>query len=229
MRQLDYYLIRQSAGGAPAGVLAEEFVLCDDYSTAGTDSAGWTPEDGRWWSSAAFSGGIRFDAELRDRVTPIDRDDAAAAFRLLGGGVLPDEPALRGYFHDRASAPAAQPLRLRAGEPPAGFREQRVYSIVCAKSLDLPGLEALWSAWRMEPVDDPSDPQARIVGRAEASIADHSFSWELRRLGPGVGWSVDVTADLGDSLDSAVGSLLAELRRSMHGQGLITIAVERFV
>jgi hypothetical protein len=231
--QLDYYLIfaapdDQARGVPPDGVLVEEFVLVDDYSTAGRDSAGWTPVDGRWWSSAAFSRGIRLDPGLRDLAAPVSRDGAAEAFRQLGGGDLPDEPQLRACFQDRELAPAPAPLRLSAERAPAGFRERRIYSLVFAKALDLAGLEALWAGWRLTPVDDPADPQARVIGRARLTVADHVFSWDLRRLGPDLGWCVDVTAHLGPGPDAALGELLRELRLAMRRQGLIPITVERF-
>jgi hypothetical protein len=231
--QLDYYLVFDDAGDRardvpPRGLLVEEFVLRADYSSAGRDSAGWTPAGEGWWSSAAFSREIRVDPRLGDRVAVVGRVDATEAFRKLGGGELPDEPALRTFFHDRELAPAAAPLRLSAERAPAGFRERRVYSIVFAKSLDLAGWEAVWAAWRLAPVDDPADPQARVVGRARLDAAGHAFSWDLRRLGPGLGWCVDVTAHLGAAPTAALGALLRDLRLAMRRQGLIPITVERF-
>jgi hypothetical protein len=230
---LDYYLIFADAGDRergvqPCGIVIEEFVLRDDYTAAGLDSAGWTPASGTWWSSSAFSRGIRTDPKLRSRVVPVCRRGVEIAYDLLGGGELPDDAILRTYFHDREPLSAPATLRLRPERAPPGFGEKRVYRILFAKELDERGLANLWSVWQLEPVDDPADPQARVVGRARLTVADHAFMWELRRVGPGIAWCVDVTAVLGDGSVSAVGVLLHDLRVLMREQGLIPITIERF-
>jgi hypothetical protein len=115
---LDYYLLE------PDGLLVEEFVLGADFSAIGLDGAGWSAASG-WWSSAQFTRGVRTDQALRARVRPVERAEAESAFRRLGGGGLPGEAALRGYFRER------QPLRgeqLRLQSVPG----RRMYRILCA-------------------------------------------------------------------------------------------------
>jgi hypothetical protein len=230
---LDYYLIFTEAGDwergvQPGGIVIEEFVLRDDYTAAGLDSTGWTPASGTWWSSSAFSRDIRVDPTLRNRVLPVSRRDVEIGYDGLGGGQLPNDAILRTYFHDRQPLPASATLPLRPEQAPPGFGEKRVYRILFAKELDERGLANVWSVWQLEPVDDPADPQARVVGRARLTVADHTFMWDLRRVGPGVAWSVDVTAYLGDGSASAVGALLQNLKLLMREQGLIPITIERF-
>jgi hypothetical protein len=67
-----------------------------------------------------------------------------------------------------------------------------------------------------------------VVGRARLAVADHVFVWDLRRVGPGVAWCVDVTAYLGNGSVSAVGALLQNLKLLMREQGLIPVTIERF-
>jgi hypothetical protein len=198
---LDYYLVDQS------GILVEEFVLGGDDAAVAIDSAGWT--DGRWWSSAAFSMGLRGDPHLRARVVPAGRDEARAAYRRLGGGELPDEATLRGYFADPAPLHASAPLRLDVTPVPDGYRERRVYRVLFAGDLDADGLAAL------------------VPGGARRSTAGDEFTWQLRRIGSGVAWCVDLTACLnGDPV--GVRPLLRELTSAARGQGLIPVTIERF-
>jgi hypothetical protein len=230
---LDYYLIDRS------GILVEEFVLGEDDAAVAIDGAGWT--GGRWWSSAAFSVDMRGDPQLRSRVVPADRDGARAAYRRLGGGELPGEATLRGYFADPAPLAASAALRLDATPVPDGYRERRVYRVLFAGDLDSDGLAALRYRWRMAPSGDPRVPggaQAepgsggaehpqRILGAGRMSAAGDEFTWQLRRIGYGVAWCVDLTACLSGE-PVGVRPLLRELTSAVRGQGLIPVTIERF-
>lgn len=226
-RQLDYYLLSPGAGDRREGVVVEEFALRADGTTAALDTACWTPGSPRWWSSASFARGMRGDRELRERVRPAHRSAAEQAYRLLSGAPLPVEPELRAYFQDRHPLPGAAPLRLGPAQVPAGFRERRGYRILFAGDLDRRGLQCLRSFWRLDPVDRAADPLGRVVGRAHRIIDGHDLSWELRRVGADLGWSVDVTALLADGPDGAVPALLGDLRRQARTQGLIPVTVEQ--
>jgi len=206
---LDYYLVDGS------GILVEEFVLGEDDAAVAIDNAGWT--DGRWWSSAAFSMNLRGDPRLRARVVPADRDEARLAYRRLGGGELPDEATLRGYFADPAPLPASAALRLDATPVPDGYRERRVYRVLFAGDLDPDGVAALRHRLRMP-----------ASGGAGVAQAGDEFTWQLRRIGYGVAWCIDLTACLnGDP--ARVRPLLRELTSAARGQGLIPVTIERFV
>jgi hypothetical protein len=220
---LDYYLIRpRTRTGAPAdpvaAIVVEEFVLAEDCSAVALDTAGWSPEQG-WWSSAAFSRSMRAEPDLRARVSPVGRDEAAVAFRRRGGGALPDEAAVRTYFRDRASLAASAPLRL------SWSQDKRVYRILFAGELSPDGLANLRAAWHLS---YPADPRARVVGTAELRIADHVVGWAVRRIGPGVAWCLDVSVDLGAAGHPALGPLLWGLTALMRRQGLIPVTIERF-
>lgn len=226
---LDYYLIFARVGDRergiqPSGILVEEFVLREDHTAAGIDSVAWTPVSGTWCSRPALSRGIRADAELRDRVVPVSRRDAANAYRLLGGGELPGETPIRAYFRDRQPLPASAPLDLGPDHAPTGTRR---YRILFAKDLDQAGLANLRSLWRLEPADDPAD-RARVIGRTKAVIAGHTMVLELRRIGPGIAWCLDITAHLDDGPAGALATLLHQHRQTMREQGLIPVTIERF-
>jgi hypothetical protein len=211
---LDYYLID------PSSILVEEFVLGEDDAAVAIDSAGWT--DGRWWSSAAFSVDLRGDPQLRARVVPVGRDGARDAYRRLGGGELPDEAALRAHFADPAPLAASAPLRLDATPVPDGYRERRVYRVLFAGDLDPDGLAALRNRWRLAPSSDRG-----VEGGARLSTAGDEFTWQLRRIGSGVAWCVDLTACLsGDPV--RVRPLLRELTSAARDQGLIPVTIERW-
>jgi hypothetical protein len=226
---LDYYLIFPETGRTePAGIVVEEFVLADDYSTVGLNSAGWTPADGNWWSSAAFSRRMRTDPALRARVVAADRHDAVAVYRRLGAGELPDETTLRTEFHEYASLDNSKPLWLSPAQVPAGFHDKRVYRLLFANKLDPDRLASLRARWQMTLADDLADPQVRVLGTAQLRVAGDSFSWELRRIGADVAWCLDLTAYLGSACADAIGPLLRELRTVMRQQGLIPVTVERF-
>jgi hypothetical protein len=230
---LDYYLILAAAGdrdhGAPPlGILVEEFLLCDDYTAAGIDSVEWTPAAGAWRGSPGSSRGIRTDAMLRERVVAVSRREAGNAYTTLGGGELPHEASIRTFFHDRQPLPAAAPLDLGSSPGTPGGGETRRYRILFAGELGERGLMNLWPILRLEPVGDQADPRARVIGAATATAAGHTFTWELRRIGPGIAWCLDVTVGLGPGPTSAVGTLLHHHRQAIREQGLIPVTIERF-
>ncbi|SCL72604.1 hypothetical protein GA0070608_5089 [Micromonospora peucetia] len=223
---LHYYVIYDSAG-VPEGLLAEEFLLAADYSSAGLVSGGWSRSEGRWRDASATSRRLRLDAALRKRVTPVGRTTAAAFYRDLCGADLPDEPALRACF----GAPPAQPpsaLRLSGSEPRPGFRETRVYRILFADELSPDGLAALSEAWQMPVTGDLAEPEVRILGAVRRQVSGDAFRWDLRRVAAGAAWGLDVTCDLLGDRDEAVGVLLRGLTTQMRQQGMIPVTVDRF-
>ncbi|MFG1956108.1 hypothetical protein [Nonomuraea sp. NPDC049028] len=221
---LDYYLILAEADGGdpgapPLGILVEEFVLCDDYTAAAIDSAEWSAAAGAWRSSPASSRDIRTDAHLRARVTAVSRHDAGRAYQAGGGGELPQEAEIRALFRERQPLPAAAPLDLGT----TGSRHYRI--LFAGEPRDLGSIR---SALRLEPVEDPADPLARVVGTATATAAGHDFTWELRRIGPGIAWCLDVTVRLGTGPEAPIGELLRHHRQAIRGQSLIPVTIERF-
>jgi hypothetical protein len=208
---LDYYLVGSDA------IVVEEFVFGDDGAAVGLDSAGWTPGTGRWSGSAAVSRLMRADPAVRGSVVPVERSGAAEAYRRLGGGDLPDEATLRRAFHERVTLGDA-PLRLTAVRGADG-RESRIYRILFAGDLPADRLEALRSVWRMGPGGTD-----RVAGTARLDPGDDAFTWDLRRIGPGVAWCVDLTAPGG----GAVGPFLRALAATARRHGLIPVTVERF-
>lgn len=230
---LDYYLIHPHRPDGEhstqaEGIVVEEFVLAEDCSAACLNSAGWTPRDRRWWSSSAVSRGIRVDANLRHRVVGISRHDVEMIYRQLGGGELPDEETLRSYFHDGEPLSTAAPLRLGPGQVAAGFQDTRVYRILFANELGKDELADLQATWRMTITGDFADPQARVIGTAHLRVRDDAFTWDLRRIGTGAAWCLDLTANLASSCADAIGPLLRELTTVMRKQGLIPVTIERF-
>lgn len=223
-RPLDYYLISAGPGDSgPAGIVVEEFVLAGDFSVSGLDGAGWSPADGGWWSSADFTLSIRSDPNLRARVVAASRPEVETVYRRLGGAELPDEAALRGRFRDRAALATAAPLRLTPVAVPDGFHDRRVYRLLFAKELDAQQLPSLRDAWQMT----FTDTRTGVIGTAHRTVGSDRFTWELRRIGAGVAWSVDLTACLGGA-GTALEPLLYELRTVMRRHGLIPVTVERF-
>ncbi|MCK2220124.1 hypothetical protein MF672_040960 [Actinomadura sp. ATCC 31491] len=216
---MDYYLISTSAHDrSPAGVLVEEFVLCEDFTAAGIDSAEWGSETGEWLAAPEVSRLIRSDGALRSRVTPVSRSEARDAYAGLGGGELPEEEELRGHFRRRQPLPAAAPLRLGSGAAQA-----RRYRILFAGELGADGLAGAQAALRLEPTGDP-----RVVGKASGSAGGHGFTWELRRIGAGIAWCVDVTVRVGTGSLGTLGALLHHHRQAVREQGLIPVTIERF-
>ncbi|MER6507403.1 hypothetical protein ABT158_11350 [Nonomuraea sp. NPDC001636] len=222
---LDYYLIYaadRGRGTLPLGILVEEFVLCDDYTAAGIDCAEWTAECGEWRESPGSSRAIRADPALRDRVLPVTRRDARETYSMLGGGALPEEAELRAFFQYRQALPAAAPLDL--GSSPSA--QTRRYRILFAGELGERGLANVSTVLRLEPPRE--NPRARIAGTATATAAGHTFTWELRRIGPGIAWCLDVTVRLSAGPLAAIGALLHHHRQAIRGQGLIPVTIERF-
>ncbi|GII42003.1 hypothetical protein [Planotetraspora phitsanulokensis] len=227
---LDYYLVLpdRPADGTPAdGIVVEEFALGSDHTAIGLDCAGWTAADGEWWSSAAFSRGMRREPDLRRRVAAVPRRDAEVVYRRLGGGELPGEAELRSRFHDREPL-GEPPLLLGSPDVPDGFHDRRLYRVLFAGDLAGEGLARLRALWRMTLPGDFADPRARVAGTATLSVAGDLFSWDLRRIGPGVAWCLDLTACLAGPADAAVRPLLRELTTVMRYEGLIPVTIERF-
>ncbi|WP_203924176.1 hypothetical protein [Rugosimonospora africana] len=171
---------------------------------------------------------MRVDPALRARVVPVGRNDAEAAYRQLGGGDLPDETTLRTHFDGYEPLADSAPLHLGSGDVPDGFIDKRVYRILFAKELSAERLANLVTLWQLAPVDDLTDPRARVLGTASRHVSDDVFTWDLRRIGASVAWCVDLTAYLRDSSGSGIGPMLRELRTDMRRQGLIPVTVERF-
>lgn len=213
--------------GEPEGLLAEEFLLSADYSSAGLVSGGWSRSQARWCDAAPTSRRLRVDAALRARVLPVGRTAAAAFYRDLCGADLPDEAALRACF---GAPPAQLPPPLRLGGPAAtpGFRETRVYRILFADELTPDGLAALSEAWQMPVTGDLSDPDVRVLGAVRRRVSGDAFRWDLRRVAAGAAWGLDVTCDLAGGRDEAVGVLLRGLTTQMRQQGMIPVTVDRF-
>ncbi|MEU8080592.1 hypothetical protein AB0B31_34675 [Catellatospora citrea] len=227
--QLDYYLVfanirARERALPPEGIVVEEFVLRPDGTTSALDSAGWTA-GGTWWSAAAFSRGLRDDARLQARVTPVARAGAQAAYRQLGGGELLPEPELRRHFLDRLDLPAAAPLNL---VPAQATAERRIYRVLLAGELPEAGLAALRSGWRMQPFDRADDAANRIAGRTRRTLDGQTVTWTLRRIGSGLAWAVDLATDRPDDTSAhTLAPLLCRLRAEARSQGLIPITVDR--
>jgi hypothetical protein len=218
MARMDYYLISAAAGDrTPAGILVEEFVLYEDYTAAGIDSVEWSPRTGGWSGSPGRSRALRSNPALRALATAVSRETAARELARLGGGALPEEFELHTMFEHRQALPTAGPLNLGTA------RSARRYRILFAGELGSEGLAKASTALRLEPTDDP-----RVVGTAQASAGGHGFTWELRRIGAGIAWCVDVTVRLGTGPAIALGALLHHHRQAIREQGLIPVTIERF-
>lgn len=225
---LDYYLIA-SEGGQPDGLAVEEFAYHDDHTAAGIDGAAWTRREGLWRSSAGFIRGMRSEPGLRGRVAPVTRREAEDGYRLLGGGDLPEEPELRGLFRDRLELDGGAPLQLSSPPAPEGCAERRTYRILFAGELAEDRLRELRDLWRPATPGDGGPAPARVLGTARRRVGDDLFTWDLRHIGPGLAWCLDVTACLGTvRADGGVGLLLRGLVVLMRGAGLIPVTVERF-
>ncbi|WP_327108241.1 hypothetical protein [Nonomuraea glycinis] len=216
---LDYILLPEADG-----ILVEELVLAGDGTATGLDSAGWRAAGGGWWSSAAYARELRTDAGLRGRVVAVRRREAESVYRRLSGAELPDEATLRTFFHDRLPLAGSPPLVLTPPQPPDGFHEVRVYRVLFAGDLGQDSLPRLREVWRMA----LADPRERVVGTAESRVAGDWFTWDVRRIGPGTAWCLDLTARLGSESDTAVRPLLRELTVVMRAEGLIPVTIERF-
>ncbi|MEU8006720.1 hypothetical protein AB0B66_36655 [Catellatospora sp. NPDC049111] len=226
-RQLDYYLLAADESDRPAAVVVEDLVLRDDGTAIGIDNVTWTATGGSWQCTPALSRDLRADARLRGRARAVDAGAAETALRELGGRDLPDEAWLRARFGDFLPLPSAPLLRLGPAQAPPGFRDRHVYRILFAGDLDRHGLQCLRLWWRLDPVEPAADPSGRLVGRARREVNGHELTWELRRIGPGLGWAVDLTACLRDGPATAIPALLGDLRQLARAHGLIPVAVER--
>ncbi|MEV0155150.1 hypothetical protein AB0H57_15595 [Micromonospora sp. NPDC050686] len=216
---LDYYLLRSDgAHGQPAGLLVEEFVLTDDLRADRLRGAGWTPADGGWWSSAGFARAIRADPRVRARLTATDRATARETYRRLGGGTLPDEPALRGRFHDDLPlAAAAPPLSLNGGPP--------VHRVLFAGDLDDRQAARLGGLLRMNRAAGPDGADPGVVSTGRLRVNDSTFGWQLRRVAGGLAWCIDVTSEPGDQ--EALRWLLRQLVGVARGHGLVPATIDR--
>jgi hypothetical protein len=223
---LHYYVVHDRAG-EPDGLLAEEFLLAVDYSSAGLVSGLWSRRDGCWRDGADTSRRLRLDAGLRARVAPVARAAAAEIYRNLCDAVLPAEGALRACFGDLPPQPPP-PLRLGGPEATLGFHETRVYRILFVNELTQDGLDALNGAWQMPVTGDLADPEVRVLGAVRRQVSGDNFRWDLRRVAAGAAWGLDVTCDLLGERAEAVGVLLRGLTTQMRQQGLIPVTVDRF-
>ncbi|MEO3777519.1 hypothetical protein ABGB16_11870 [Micromonospora sp. B11E3] len=215
---LDYYVLHSEADdGQPAGLLVEEFLLGDDLSATRLRSAGWTPADGGWWSSAAFARALRTDPRLRARLAATDRPTAEAVHRRLGGGPLPDEETLRGHFRDDVPLASAAPLRLGAGPV--------VHRVLFAGELDSRQVELLGAALRLGAARNPDVTRPGVVSTGRLRVNDTNFRWDLRRVGGGVAWCVDVTSE--PAGDDALRWLLRQLVGLARRHGLVPATIDR--
>lgn len=146
MAELDYYVV-MADGGRAAAVVVEEFVLAGDHTAAGLASATWT-SDG-WGPTLSLR--MRRDANMRARVAYATRQGAAEAFRVLGGGELPDESELRKQLREYEPLNTAPPLRL-------GLTDTPYYRILFAG----------------EPLDSTAHPGLRLIGNGLAWCVDIS-------------------------------------------------------
>lgn len=228
--QLDYYLVYANARAReralpPEGIVLEEFVLRPDGTTSALDSAGWTASGGTWWSAVAFSRGMRTDARLRGRVTPVDRAGAQAAYQAACGAQLPSEGDLRRHFLDRLELPASAPAPL---VPTQVTAERRLYRVLLAGELSEHGRAALRSGWRMQPFDRVDDAAHRVGGRTRRTLDGQTVTWTLRQVGTEAAWAVDLSSDRSDDAPApTLAPLLHRLRTEARDQGLIPVAVER--
>ncbi|WP_431931531.1 hypothetical protein [Micromonospora sp. RP3T] len=210
----DYYLLCPAgAPVAPLGLLVEEFVLADDLAATRLRTAGWTPAGGGWWSSAAFTRAVRADPGVRARLRAVTRADAEEAYLRSGGGTLPDEDVLRGHFREDVPLATVAPLRLGGGPP--------VWRVLFAGELDDERLAGLRTALRLS---DGTGPGVAGSGRLRAN--DATFRWDLRRVGGGVAWCLDVTAE--PAHRDALGPLLRRLSDVVRRHGLVPATIECF-
>ncbi|BCY10501.1 hypothetical protein [Actinoplanes sp. L3-i22] len=215
---MDYYLL---AGDA---ILVEEFAYGEDHVTVGLAGAMWAAGDAGWRGTGSFGRFLRTDEDLLAMITPIRRDRAARVFRQLDGGALPSELELRSRFGDWVRFTNAAPLRLVEDEAPRGFSEKRVYRVLFAKEPRAAGLAELSAVWA------GSTPGGLPAGEGRAG--DHRFTWNLRRIGLGIAWGLDVTMLLGNGPDGAspdvAGAVLRKLTADVRDRGLIPVTTERF-
>lgn len=214
---LDYYLLRAETDRAEVtGLVVEEFVLADDLSAARLRSAGWTPADGGWWSSAAYARAVRTDPRLRARLAAVDRATAAAAYHRLGGGDLSGEEELRGHFRDDVPLASGAPLRLGAGPD--------LHRILFAGDLDQRRMTGLRALLRLADPGSPDGARPGVIGTGQLRVNDTNVRWDLRRVG-GLAWCIDVTSEpaSGDALRWVLRQLVGVAR----SHGLVPATIER--
>lgn len=215
---LHYYLLHAEANHVQAtGLLVEEFVLDHDLSATRLCSAGWTAVDGGWRSSAAFAQAVRADPQLRSRLTATDRPTAEATYRELGGGTLPDEETLRGQFHDDLPLSFGAPLRL-------GTRPH-IHRVLFAGELGARQIASLSGLLRLDDAPRPDGARPGVAGTGRLRVNDTIFRWDLRRVGDGIAWCIDVTSERAD--DRALRWLLRELTDAARRHGLVPATIDR--
>lgn len=141
---------------------------------------------------------MRADPRVRARARPVSRGVAESVYRQLGAGELPDEATLRAHLTEGIVL-GGRPLSLGTGSVP-------VYRILL--SGDAGGLARPWG---MGSGDRPG-----VVG----TVSRVGYTVDLRRIGGGTAWAVDVT---GPGAAPLVRTLVTEVR----GYGLIPVTVER--
>lgn len=211
---MDYYLL---AGDA---ILVEEFAYGEDHVTVGLAGAMWAAGDDRWRGTGSFGRSLRTDKDLLAMLTPIRRERAAALFRDLDGGTLPTDLELRSRFGDWVRFTNAAPLRLGPDDTPHGYAEKRVYRVLFAKEPRAAQLAELSAAWR------GTAPGGLPAGKGRAG--DHEFTWNLRRVGRGIAWGLDVTMLLSADRVEIAGAVLRKLTTDVRESGLIPVTTERF-
>jgi hypothetical protein len=211
---MDYYLL---AGDA---ILVEEFAYGEDHVTVGLGGAIWAAGDGLWRGAGSFGRDLRTDEDLLAAVTPVGRERAALVYRGLGGGVLPGEAELRAGFGEWTRFTTVTPLRLGGDEAPDGFTEKRIYRVLFARELRDTRLAELSAAW-------PGDGDGGMPG-GRGRAGDDLFWWNLRRVGLGIAWGLDVTVLLGGDSAEIVGDVLRKLTADVRDRGLIPLTTQRF-
>lgn len=106
-------------------------------------------------------------------------------------------------LRDYVEFPEASMLALSPDTPLAGYREKRLYRILFART--------------------PLEPT--LAG--EQAEGGDLFQWQLRNIGNGVAWCLDLAAQLNDG--TTLGPVLDRLTEHMRlRQGLIPVTTERF-
>ncbi len=191
MGQLDYHLL-------PDAIVVEELAIDDEVVAVELYSTAWTLGRG-WADGIGLSRALRADPALRAQGSAVDRAGAQAAYRAGGGGDLPEEATLRGYFGDG----------LAMGGPPLVIGHACVYRILFAGDLDA----RMVAHWGLVP------GEAGIAGRG----VWEGLHVDVRRVG-GAAWAADVTAPA--ATRTLIG-VLHELASGARPYGLIPVTVER--
>jgi hypothetical protein len=153
---------------------------------------------------------VREDPSLAARVVPAERAEAERVYAQQ----LPTEALLRNHFHDYLSFPSATVLRL-------GTHDRRLYRVLFAKTLAPAGLASLRSRW------GPAEGDPRVMASARLAIGADLFTWDLRRLGPGLAWCLDVSVLSHGTAEDSIAQVLDELTSAVRQQGLIPVTTER--